>query len=106
MNQPAIASEESKVLEPLLKPTEIFRCIKNEEELCKTLPKRKGFLKAQIVRHSDAQAELKQVYCYLRNKQMKLFQDDAMMHMEGIIDFDLVQTVLTLDAEMKFDSRI
>ena len=37
-----------------------------------------------------------QVYCYLRNKQFKFFKDNTMMEMIGIIDFDLVQTVIVL----------
>lgn len=37
-----------------------------------------------------------QVYCYLRNKQFKFFKDSTMMEMVGIIDFDLVQTVIVL----------
>ena len=37
-----------------------------------------------------------QVYCYLRNKQFKFYKDNKMMELVGIIDFDLVQTVIML----------
>lgn len=46
---------------------------------------------------------MKQVYCYLRNKQFKFFKDNTMMEMEGIIDFDLVQTVIMMDDDQNFD---
>ena len=39
---------------------------------------------------------MKQVYCYLRNKQFKFFKDNSMLVLDGIIDFDLVQTVVIL----------
>ena len=42
---------------------------------------------------------MKQVYCYLRNKQFKFFVDNTMLVLEGIIDFDLVQSVIVLANE-------
>ena len=51
----------------------------------------------QILSRSLRNTELKDVFCYLRNKQMKFFKDAKMMELEGIIDFDLVQTVVSLD---------
>ena len=84
-----------------MSPADIFHLIHKEESLCQTLPKRKGLLTVQIWRsNSKAQsAELKQVYCYLRNKQLKIFKDSKMLQMEGIIDFDLVQCAVMLDNE-------
>ena len=73
--------------------TEIFDLIHNEEQACQRLPKRKGNLKVQIVSrksNTNNSIQMKQVYCYLRNKQFKFFKDNTMMEMEGIIDFDLV----------------
>ena len=71
-------------------PEQIFAEIHREDSECQTLPKRKGNLRVQIARRSSQTSELKQVYCYLRNKQFKFFTDNSMMNMEGIIDFDLV----------------
>ena len=83
---------------------EIFAGIHREEQVCQTLPKRKGNLRVQIMQRSASKAELMQVYCYLRNKQFKFFKDNTMMELVGIIDFDLVQTVIVLvNDELQFD---
>ena len=76
---------------------EIFRAIHKEKQMLQSLPKRKGNLRVQILSQSLAAAEFKQVYCYLRNKQFKFYKDDSMMEMEGLIDFDMVQTVIKID---------
>ena len=53
----------------------------------------------QIERRTSGTSEMKQVYCYLRNKQFKFFVDNTMLVLEGIIDFDLVQSVIVLANE-------
>ena len=82
---------------------EIFAGIHREEQVCQTLPKRKGNLRVQIMQRSASKAELMQVYCYLRNKQFKFFKDNTMMELVGIIDFDLVQTVIVLVNDEQVD---
>ena len=43
------------------------------------------------------------MYCYLRNKQFKFYKDSTMMELVGMIDFDLVQTVVMIVDEHHFD---